>query len=241
MVVFVCEDSPEGIFTGVYDAWSSRLGHENVRLEVQGEYNYSLFSEYREVAVDQLKAQKVVRSVRRSLSELAYSWIYRTALSERDDRAEAVYRFLVCGFGAGAAGRRITDNLQIPAVQTVFQINRAVANEAHLQIEFMMPYFTDRLPSEPFIIYDKNHQEAGVWTGKGRWYMMRGAETEPLQALSGRTDQSEYAALWSAFFHQIGIKERENPACQRTRLPLRYRKYMTEFQSGSNRSNLAKL
>ena len=118
MVVFVCEDSPEGIFTGVYDAWSSRLGHENVRLEVQGEYNYSLFSEYREVAVDQLKAQKVVRSVRRSLSELAYSWIYRTALSERDDRAEAVYRFLVCGFGAGAAGRRITDNLQIPAVQT---------------------------------------------------------------------------------------------------------------------------
>ena len=35
MVVFVCEDSPEGIFTGVYDAWNSRLGHENVRLEVQ--------------------------------------------------------------------------------------------------------------------------------------------------------------------------------------------------------------
>ena len=104
-----------------------------------------------------------------------------------------------------------------------------------------MPYFTDRLPSEPFIIYDKNYQEAGVWTGEGRWYMMRGAETEPLQALSGRTDQSEYAALWSAFFHQIGIKERENPACQRMHLPLRYRKYMTEFQSGSNRSNLAKL
>ena len=183
MVVFVCEDSPEGIFTGVYDAWNSRLGHENVRLEVQGEYNYSLFSEYREVAVDRLKAQKVVRSVRRSLSELAYSWIYRTALSEREDRAEAVYRFLVCGFSAGVAGRRITENLQIPAVQTVFQINRAVANEAHLQTEFMrfaeysdqvlfseigpknrvtallMPYFTDRLPSEPFIIYDKNHQE----------------------------------------------------------------------------------
>ena len=70
--------------------------------------------------------------------------------------------------------------------------------------------------------------------------MMRGAETEPLQALSGRRS-SEYAALWSAFFHQIGIKEQENPACQRMHLPLRYRKYMTEFQFGSNRSNLAKL
>ena len=108
-----------------------------MRLEVQGEYNYSLFSEYREVAVDQLKAQKVVRSVRRSLSELGVQLDLPHGTGERDDRAEAVYRFLVCGFGAGAAGRRITDNLQIPAVQTVFQINRAVANEAHLQIEFM--------------------------------------------------------------------------------------------------------
>ena len=217
MVVFVCEDSPEGIFTGVYDAWNSRLGHENVRLEVQGEYNYSLFSEYREVAVDRLKAQKVVRSVRRSLSELAYSWIYRTALSEREDR-----EFM-----------RFAEYSDQVLFSEIGPKNRVTA--------LLMPYFTDRLPSEPFIIYDKNHQEAGVWTGKGRWYMMRGAETEPLQALSGRTDQSEYAALWSAFFHQIGIKERENPACQRMHLPLRYRKYMTEFQFGSNRSNLAKL
>lgn len=30
--------------------------------------------------------------------------------------------------------------------------------------------------------------------------MMRGAETEPLQALSGKTDQSEYAALWECIF-----------------------------------------
>ena len=265
MVVFVCENTPEGIFTGVYDAWSSRLGHANVRLEVQGEYNYSLFSEYREVKTDRIKAQKVVRSVRRSLSELAYSWIYRTTLSEREDRADAIYRFLVCGFSAGAAGRQITENLQIPAVQAVFQINRAVANEAHLQTEFLrfaeysdrvlfseigpknrvtallMPYFVDRLPSEPFIIYDKNHQEAGVWTGKGKWYMMRGNEAKLLQSLSGKTDQSKYAALWSAFFHQIGIKERENSICQRTHLPLRYRKYMTEFQADSNRSNLAEM
>lgn len=53
------------------------------------------------MAVDRLKAQKVVRSVRRSLSELAYSWIYRTALSEREDRAEAVYRFWSVGLAQG--------------------------------------------------------------------------------------------------------------------------------------------
>ena len=31
MTVFVCEDSLDGILTGVYDAWDSRLGHSGVR------------------------------------------------------------------------------------------------------------------------------------------------------------------------------------------------------------------
>ena len=32
MQIFLCEDSVDGIFTGVYDAWASGLGHDNVRL-----------------------------------------------------------------------------------------------------------------------------------------------------------------------------------------------------------------
>lgn len=40
VIVFVCEDSIEGILTGVYDAWaealSSRLGHAHCRLAVTG-------------------------------------------------------------------------------------------------------------------------------------------------------------------------------------------------------------
>ena len=44
MYVFLCEDSPEGIFTGVYDAWESRLGHNNISLQIHtGEENYDLF------------------------------------------------------------------------------------------------------------------------------------------------------------------------------------------------------
>ena len=35
--VFVCENSIDGIFTAVYDAWSSGYGHNNVRIEEQCE------------------------------------------------------------------------------------------------------------------------------------------------------------------------------------------------------------
>ena len=46
MYVFICEDSLEGIFTGVYDACASRLGHRNIRLATGEPENYELFSEY---------------------------------------------------------------------------------------------------------------------------------------------------------------------------------------------------
>lgn len=32
--IFQCEDSIDGIFTAVYQAWSSGYGHDNVKIEV---------------------------------------------------------------------------------------------------------------------------------------------------------------------------------------------------------------
>ena len=34
MTIFQCRDSLEGILCGVYDAWMSRLGHENAALPI---------------------------------------------------------------------------------------------------------------------------------------------------------------------------------------------------------------
>ena len=44
--VFQCEDTLTGIMTGVYDAWDSRIGHKNVRLETAYNKNMELFCEY---------------------------------------------------------------------------------------------------------------------------------------------------------------------------------------------------
>ena len=43
MTIFVCEDSLDGILTGVYDAWDSRLGHRRVKLKTAGVDTYELF------------------------------------------------------------------------------------------------------------------------------------------------------------------------------------------------------
>ena len=43
MTIFVCEDSLDGILTGVYDAWDSRLGHSRVKLKTADVDTYELF------------------------------------------------------------------------------------------------------------------------------------------------------------------------------------------------------
>ena len=63
MYLYVCEDSIDGIFTGVYDAWASRRGHANVRLTTRQPENYSLFSEYIAVQTDYGKSQRVARTL----------------------------------------------------------------------------------------------------------------------------------------------------------------------------------
>ena len=63
MYVFICEDSLEGIFTGVYDACASRLGHRNIRLATGEPENYELFSEYIHVTPSADKTGKVIRTI----------------------------------------------------------------------------------------------------------------------------------------------------------------------------------
>jgi len=251
MVIFICDDSFEGILCGVYDAWMSRLGHKNVKLVVDGQYNMELFAEYRDSVISQEKARSVIQAVRRKISEHAYAWIYRASLSFEPEKADWIYRFLIYGFHIGS---EITTCLHIPAVQEIFRLNRAVGNEAHLLTEFLrfseweggillavigpkndavsllMPHFSDRLRGERFIIYDEKRKKAAVHVSGTDWYMTEGEEAARLAELAGQTDSGEYAQLWRAFFNSIGIKERENYVCQRSHLPLRYRPYMTEFQ-----------
>ena len=253
MVIFLCKDSFEGILCGVDDAWMSRLGHENVKLELQEGYNLELFAEYRETEGSGEKAQKVLDVVVRKISREAYRLIYHASLSWERGKADAIYRFLIDGFRLGS---RVADCLQLPSVSEIFRLDRSVANEDHLLREFLrfsqvgehelfsvigpkndvltllVPHFVDRMPTESFIIYDKNRKKAVVSEASGDWFLLSGAAAARLEELAERTDRGEYAALWKTFFDSIAVRERENYRCQRGHLPLRFRSYMTEFQKG---------
>lgn len=252
MTVYICEDSLDGILCGVYDAWMSRKGHAQVRLQLDGWFEQELFTEYFTVPRDEKKAERVVKSIRQKISEEAYEKVYVASLSQDPDRADKIYRFLIYGFHFG---EKVVDMLQVPAVFQLFQICRNVYNENHLFIEFvrfsqlsdrdllfsriapknrvlslLAPHFSDRFPGERWMIYDENRQEAVVYLpGKG-WAILQADPAMKREIDNWQTDSREYEELWKIFHSTIAIKERFNPICQRTHLPLRFRGYMTEFK-----------
>lgn len=253
--VYLCDDTQEAIFTAVYDAGKSGYGHEYIRLQVQGKgqaQDMDLFSEYVTVEPDHEKEEKVLRTVRRQISESVYHQILRAAGSNIPEKADIIYHYIVYGFAMGAA---VQNALQIPCVQRMFEINRSVANEAHFFREFLrfreirrenavllavfepnhkvLPlvaeHFADRLNPEWFIIYDKSHQEAAFHKPDGQWFirMLNRAECEALDEME--QEDEVYIHLFRTFFHSVSIQERDNPNLQRNNLPLHYRKHMPDF------------
>ena len=252
MTVFLCENGFDGILCGVYDVYASRLGLDSCRLEMEEEYEQALFTEYRSVRTETLKAEKVAYKIKSFMSEEAYIYLYRASLHKSPDRADRILRFIALGL---INGRKTVRMLQDPAVYEIFQMNRYVGNEAHFLVEFLRferlssgafygkvgpenrvlelaaSHFADRFPDMDWLIYDEKHHMAAIHSCCGHWAIREQVTSEEIEHWKGMGGQDRYVDLWKTFFETIAIEERRNPKCQRNMLPLRYRKYMTEFRT----------
>lgn len=82
----VCEDSLEGIFTGIYEAYALREGHEHVHIQIGEEDNYRLFAVYLHISPDTVKTGKVARTLLERLGESVYHGLCRAAASCYPDK-----------------------------------------------------------------------------------------------------------------------------------------------------------
>ena len=254
--IYRCEDSAEGILTGIYDAWASVHRHEENRIEVcTGEWEVPmLFAEYIDVIPDAEKSEKVQRSVRLRVSEEAYEMVMKAVLSGDPEKGEVIYRFLIYAFREGARAGKSYGN---PWVMRLFEAVRNYDNESHHLKGFLrfdeqenglllaryapknnvlgdlMEHFLDRLNGENFMIFDEKRRIVGIHRIGTVWFVYRLNEEEYRMFASAYVKEDSYAALWKIFHRKIAIAERENPALQRNNLPLRFRPYMTEFRGGN--------
>ena len=250
--VFQCEDTLTGMMTGVYEAWDSRLGHANVRLQTGWGENLELFCEYVQVEPDTGKAEKVLRTVRNRMGEDAYEMIGYASAYPDDRKADAIYRMIVLGLHL-PDGREVSRMLTHPDVRLVFELRRKAWHIAHRYMGFVRfqelengvlfseidaeadvlaliaPHFADRLSREHFLIYDRRRKKAAVHKAEGMWMILEDLEEGLFSELSEAEREAEFVALWKTFHRAVGIASRTNQKLQASFLPKKFRPFMVEF------------
>ncbi|MCI8557619.1 MAG: DNA metabolism protein [Lachnospiraceae bacterium] len=251
--IFWCEDSLDGILTGIYDAWDSRLGHKNVRLKTDAADSLELFCEYRQVKTDALKAEKVLRTIRQKLGEEAFEAVCYAAACTDSKRADAIYRMVVLGLHM-MNGHQVVNCLQDPDVSLVMRLRTKAWHEAHRYMGFvrfeelengvlystiepayavlplLAPHFSDRFQQENWVIHDKKRSVMAVHPKGSLWVLADAKELNPDYLMCRSGQEKEFQELWKLFCKTIAIEERRNPRCQQGLLPLRFRSCMTEFR-----------
>ncbi len=254
--VLICEDSLEGIFTGVYEIYAGHYDRKQVRLQTYEDENYSLFAEYIRIETEPSKAVKVIRTLRDKFGEDTYKDLCLALCTENPEKAQVVFRTIELGLEK--AGRRVMDYLSDDNVRRVMELGRAANNELmHLRgflrfqelsngilyakigprdniLALLAPHFTDRLSKENFLIYDHKREQLVVHPSGQDWYLMKGVKEEAFEnteqgGMVFSEREEKYEELFQFFCNKISIKERENRRLQCSMLPLRFRKYMTEF------------
>ena len=197
------------------------------------------------VETDSAHARRIRDSIRRR-SAWAGELVEKGFLTCVPDREGILFRFIAALYEEGPSLlRRLSDAAVLP----LFQAVRHLEGEAHLLRGFvrfsdlggvlvgeiapknrvlplLRPHFCARFYNERLLLYDRTHREA-LFYQDGKWAIL------PLDHFEmARPDAREAAfrRLWKRFYDTVAIRERYNPKCRRTQMPMRYWGTMTEFQ-----------
>lgn len=251
MTVYTCIPEYEDMLTCIYTAMTSRLGHKNIRLELEPIGQYNLLDEYVHVDGDSSIAQKVIDAINTKISTYFYREVMYCAHYHDENVLDNIYRMLLLGF---KFGHNALDMVQYEAVNNNLQYRRAFSNEvchfrefsrfhlinnsvyiAHIEPRSRVaialgPIFSNRMPSENWMIVDDTHSEAVIHPADQPFYMQKLSSDELSKLKETENNNDIYTDMWKAFFDSIAIAERINPECQRNHMPLWTRKHSVEFQ-----------
>lgn len=242
-IAYLYDGSFEGLMCCVFESYDKK---EKPSAVLSPEEEQLVLYEVREVYTDPIKANRVMDSIPKKLGSEAMHLVKMTFLSIYAEKELKILEFLHYAYSAGP---RAVSQLAHPAVASIHDATRSVLNEAHYFNEFirfseyngllistiepkafvlplLIDHFKDRLPSEKFLIYDKSHKYALLYSD-GRY------EITPMEELivpQECHDELKYRALWQMFYDTIAVEGRINHKLRMNNMPKRYWSNMTEFQ-----------
>lgn len=245
-IVYRYDGSYQGFLCCVAECCNEKKMPQAIQLldEPQG----SLFP-LRAIETRRELAARVERSIEERVSREAKDMVRRGFLTCMEEKEMKLLRFILLGYREGARVTRLSTH------DVVHDLDKALLylkNEAHYSLEFLrfgecgsflaamltpnnwvlpliVGHFCERLNTENFIIFDKNHGMGFVHqTGaeeRGEFFYAQALELpEPTE------EEERYRELWKRFYDTIAVEGRINPKLRRGNMPMRYWGNMTEFQ-----------
>jgi len=242
-IIHIIDGSFDGLMTSVFVAHAEKRFPAGV-YDIN-EYQQSFCDLPVEITTDEIMADRVRSGILHRLGTGISEIVWTAYLSNDPDRFTKISRYLQLAF---VVGRGVSDRLAEPAAMDMLMICRNVGRETcklagfvrfsvmennvqfaeitpeHNQIPLLMQHFIDRLQDIPFVIYDSRRKIAGIYDSKD-WYI---TDAPGLKLPKLSADEEMVRKLWKEFYAKIAIEARVNPKLQRSLMPKRYWRNMTE-------------
>lgn len=190
-------------------------------------------------------SRRVFDGIEKNIGYEALSNTYYAFLSDEPEKEINLLKYLCDGFSTGPT---INNRLTTSYVFKVINMRKRTLAECHKLkgllrfqeignnlyyakihpdhniIEPLAHHFIKRLPTQNFIIHDKNRHICLLYNGNE--YKIIDASNITIPDIS--EEEQKYQDLWKLFFQTISIAERKNPRCQMQYMPKKYWKDLIE-------------
>lgn len=241
MIRYRYDGTTEGLFSAIDYIFRRETDPQTVELEVQKQ---SLFDEGLFIATSSERAEVLLRRFSAAYPENARQLMY-VILSEKEEMETSLLHYIHM---VSLHGSRIEAHLTHPAVHAVHFLARKVGREVHrlkgllrfamlddgsylarMEPDFniiqpLSRFFTRRLRTQKWFIYDVKRSLVSHWDGKKLDF----GTLESFRTPELAEEERDVQRLWKTFFANVAIPERKNPNLQRSFMPMKYWRYLTE-------------
>ena len=227
----------DGLLTIVFDSYSYKTLPQKIVPEEKYVENFLDKTQY--IDTNYEKSKRVFDGINKNICyEALYNSFY-AFLSDGKNKEINILKYLCDGFDLGP---KINTMLTISYVFSVINMRKRALSECHKLkgllrfmeigenlyyapihpdnhiIEPLGHHFMKRLPTQNFIIHDKNRNICFLYNTQEYKII----DSTNLTILDMTKEEQKYQELWKLFFKTIAIQERKNARCQMQFMPKKY-------------------
>ena len=246
MKVLLYDGSFYGLLTAIYHGFYMK--EKDIKLYIKDTYKPNFLNMEFYINTEETKALKVYNSINDKLGKKILTNVYYLHLADGDEIPTLIFKYLKLAFKYGAEISLAKNN---DIIIDVDKYRRRVSREAHRFTGFVrfkaigenhyysmispdhnilpliINHFVNRFRNQNFIIHDTKRELAIIYN------MSQGIITDFSKEQGNyffhNSFDKNYENLWKTFYSSVNIVERNNPRLQKSYMPSRYFKNLTEL------------